>query len=245
MNINAPRSFIDIVHLLVPQLKKLCEVECPISIIDNYRGDELIRGYFDRKIGIVLYVNRIYNYNKSYMTNKINFILTFVHEAIHSKRGFSTDKEEDKYFDYNDFMKLYELDCEIATIYKLKVLKPALLQPPYDLNADKLDKIIMENQLKCLMNYYFIITQDTSKSQDSYLINYLGRNSYIGDKIKDNIKMLETVYMSLLQKLPGFGWNKQYSGQNKDIIQINKLPTTNINTLIGGIQDEDNFPEKG
>ena len=237
MNVNAPKSFIDMVHLLVPKLAGLCKVDCPISIIDTYKGDELIRGYFDRQVGIVLYVNRIFNYNASYDRNKMELVITFIHEAIHSKRGFSSMDEESKYFKYKDYMKLYELDCQIVTLLKLDELKPVLIAHPYNLDETKYDEVLMDYKLKCLRKYYFIISKSTNKEQDKYLINQISRNMYVKTKMDEILKSLDYLKGMIMQGLPGFGSHKQYEG-DKSGITYNALPVTNIGVSLGSVKDE-------
>lgn len=238
MVISAPKEFLDMCHLLIPELKRRFAKSSPVTLIDNYRGDELIYGYFDQYQGIVLYLNRIYNPNRGYDTNKINFVLVFLHEATHAMRGFKTTRSEEetnkiqKMNMCSDFEMLYELDCRVETYQIVTSHIKELCEHPISLNEKKLNKILMIEKCKILIKCEEILSLRRTKA---YLGNLLSKELYvpwirISNIVYDLNRLPEILYNSVLVSAGIFGNFNQYSGTaSPDSININSLPVTNIN----------------
>lgn len=242
MVITASKSFIDVCHLLTPELKRRFAKTTPVSLIDNYRGDEMIYGYFDKDQGIVLYLNRIFNPNRGYETNKIKFVIVFLHESIHSIRGFKTeraDDEEVKIARMNacaDFELLYELDCQVATLQLINNNIKVLCDHPFNLDEGRVHKALMRekceillkcDEIQCLRRKNLPSNQLLSKSL------YIPW-SKIGNIIYDFNKLPEMLYNSTMASTGIFGDYNQYSGSTSpDSVLIDTLPITNINMARG------------
>lgn len=247
MTVNAPKSFIDMCHLLTPELKKRYAQNVPVTLIDNYRGDELIYGYFDQIQGIVLYLNRIYNPNRRYDTNKIKFIIVFLHEAIHSMRGFKTnqsDKEKKKIQQMNsciDFELLYEMDCQVATYQLITSNFKELCEQPFSLDERRLRKALMREKCEILLKFDDILCLRRSKAYTGNLLSkeLLVPWARLSGILFDLNNMPDILYNSTMVSTGVFGNHNQYLGSvSPDNIQINSLPVTNINGSRGKRNEE-------
>lgn len=248
MTVNAPRSFLDMCHLLAPELKKKFAQSVPLTLIDNYRGDELIYGYFDKDQGIVLYLNRIYNPNKRYDTNKIKFVIVFIHEAVHSMRGFKTKQTEEnkkkiqQMHECIDFELLYELDCQVATYQLITSNFKDLCQPPFSLDEKRLNKALMREKCEILLKINDILYLRRSKA---YLGKFLSKELLIpwarlGHIVYDLNTLPDILFNSTMVSTGVFGNYNQYSGTvSPDNIQVNSNPVANIDNSRGIRNDDD------
>ena len=243
MVVTAPKSFLDMCHLLGPELQKRYAKTTPVTLIDNYRGDEMIYGYFDNKQGIVLYLNRIYNPNKKYDTNKIQFVIVFLHEATHSIRGFKPERTQEeqelleKLNTFSDFEMLYELDCRVATYQFICSHKEELCNHPFDLDKSKLYKALMREKCEILIKCDDVLRARRSKAMQtkslmsSHLLIPWAKLGHIIYDLNSIPDMLHNSLMSTtFSKARIFGDYDQYSGSAPaDSFNIDSLPITNIN----------------
>lgn len=247
MIVTAPKNYLDMCHLLAPELQRRYAKTTPVTLIDNYRGDEMIYGYFDNKQGIVLYLNRIFNPNKLYDTNKINFVIIFLHEAIHSTRGFKPERNETeekllrKLNTLPDFEKLYELDCRVATYQFVNSHIDELCNHPFDLDRARLQKALMREKCEILIKCNDIIA--LRRAPETQGRQLMCRSSYIpwariGNLLFDLNNLPDILYNSLMTTTLSteriFGEYDQYSGSEPvDSLKIEGSPITNINAARG------------
>ena len=196
----------------------------------------------------MLYLNRIYNPNKKYDTNKIKFIIVFLHEAIHSIRGFKSERNDDdekllvKLNKLPDFEMLYELDCQVATYQFIQSHIEELYNHPFDLDRAKLHKALMREKCEILIKCDDIMSlrRSTNQSLSKELMCRSLNISWakIGHIIYDLNTLPDILHNRLMSSTLStsriFGNYDQYSGSAPvDSININSLPVTNINSARG------------